>query len=809
MRTFRFAVRQLADSPGFTVVAVITLALGIGLNTAMFSVLNTFMLRPLPYLDAGRLFRLDRVSDQQANLPHKGPNYFAIEEQSREVAHIAAYLPWGYTISEPGRPAEFRTSLRVSPSFLDVLGITPALGRNFRDEEDVPGGNHVIILSDAYWRMRFGADPNVIGRSVRLGGEPVEIVGVLPANPGGGPGIFEHAAILRPMALDGEERTFNTGTMVRILGRYRPGLTPHGAQAHFEVVAARLATTPPDENVGMRLRAVSLQSTRLDNEGLAITALLIGLSGFVLLIACANLANLLVARAMARSREFAIRSALGASSSQLIRPLAAECVLVAAAGCGLALVLSGWTTSWMSRQFSGDGPLLTMPQDWRVLGFAIGAAVVTACLFGIGPAWFVSRVRVNETLKSGGRGATADPSHHRFRNVLLVSQFAIALVLLAGAAAFTRGLGQLVERETGWNPAPLVTAKISVPEGECAEAECRLRFYRRLRERLAALPGVENVSVDVELPIWGFPGPRAYAVEGQPLPQAGQEPIAVTNSVSPEYFATIGSPIVAGRGILQTDTTDSPRVVLINETMARTLFPEGNAIGRRLRPVGGTGGEEPEWAEIVGIARDVRFLSIAAPPTAFQVYKPLTQEAWGFVNATVRAKEGASTAALLEPFRRVLIELDPDVPALNLMPVPTLIAQSNQGLVTINQLLFTFAGLGLFLAAIGVYGVIARLVTQRTLEIGIRMALGASFGHVVRLVLGSGLRMTLIGAGVGLLGATALTRLLNSQFPGLATNSAVTVGVAAAALLAVSVTACYLPARRAIRVDPLVSMRAE
>lgn len=810
MSTLRFAVRQLAASPGFTAVAVTTLALGIGLNTAMFSVLNTFMLRPLPYPDSSRLFRLDRASGQQTNLPHKGPNYFAIEEQSRAVARIGSYLPWGYTVSEPGQPAEFRASLRVSPSFLDVLGITPALGRNFSAEEDVPGRNHVVILSDEYWRTRFAADPNVIGRTVRVGGEPVEIVGVLPANPAGaGPGMLEQADILRPMALDGEERTFNTGTMVRILGRYRPGVTPQGAQAHFDVLAARLAARPPDENVGMRLQAVSLQGTRLDSEGLALTALLIGLSGFVLLIACANLANLLVARAITRSREFAIRSALGASSSQLIRPLAAECLLVAAGGCGLALVLSRWTTSWMSRQFSGDGPLLTMPQDWRVLGFAIGAAVVTACLFGTAPAWFVSRVRVNETLKSGGRGATADPSHHRLRNALLVFQFALAVVLLAGAAAFTRGLSQVVERETGWHPAPLVSTKISIPEGQCAEPECRLRFYRRLRDRLAELPGVENASVDVELPIWGFPGPRAYVVEGQPLPEAGQEPIAVTNSVSPEYFATIGSPIVAGRGILQTDTADSPRVVLINQTMARTLFPEGNAIGRRLRAVGGTGGEEPEWAEIVGIARDVRFVSIAAPPTAFQVYRPLTQETWGFVSVTVRAREGAATAALLEPFRRVLMELDPDVPALGLMPVPVLIAQSNRGLVTINQLLFTFAGLGLFLAALGVYGVIARLVTERTLEIGIRMALGASFGHVVRLVLGSGVRMTLIGAGVGLLGATALTRLLNSQFPGLATNSAVTVVVAAVVLPAVCITACYLPARRATQVDPLVAMRAE
>jgi putative ABC transport system permease protein len=807
MRTLRFAVRELTASPGFTAVAVITLALGIGLNAAMFSVLNTFLLRPLPYSEQDRLFRLDRLSGQQTNLAHKGPNYFAIDEQSRSIAQLAAYLSWGYTIAEHGHPPEFRSGLRVSSSFLDVLGVRPAIGRNFRPDEDAPGRDQVAILGNAYWHSRFKADPNLVGRVLRVNGDPVEIVGVLPESVEG-PGVIG-GDVLRPLALVGEERTFNTGTLVQIVGRYRAGVTPEGAQAHFDVVAARLGARPPDENAGMRLRAVSLQSTRFDNEGVTITMLLVALSGFVLLIACANLANLLLARAISRSREFAVRSALGASPWQLIRPLGVECMLLAAAGCALAIVLSGWMTTWMSRQFSGDGPLLRMPQDWRVLGFAIGAALVTACLFGVGPAWVVSRVRVNETLKGGGRGASANPSHHRFRNALLIGQFALALVLLAGAAAFARGISQFVARDTGWNPAPLVTAKISVPQGRCSDAGCTLRFYQRLRERLASLPGVENASVDVDIPVFGFPGPRGYVVEGQPAPVPGQEPVALTNSVSPEYFKTIGGSIMAGRGILPTDTADGPRVVLINETMARTLFPDGHAIGHRLRPVGGTGGEAPKWARIVGVARDVRFFSISSPPTAFQVYQPLTQETWGFVSATVRAKAGASAAALVAGFRRVVMELDPDVPAIDLMPVPALIARSNQGLVTINQLLFGFAGLGLFLAALGIYGVIARLVTQRTLEIGIRMALGANFQHVVRLVLGSGIRMALIGAALGVLGATALTGLLNSQFPGLATNNVITVALATVVLLAVSITACYLPARRAARVDPLVAMREE
>jgi putative ABC transport system permease protein len=547
----------------------------------------------------------------------------------------------------------------------------------------------------------------------------------------------------------------------------------------------------------------------MDGEGFTITALLIGLSGFVLLIACANLANLLVARAMSRSREFAIRAALGASSSQLIRQLGVECLVLAGVGGALGIVLCGWTTTWLSRQLAGGGPGVDFAQDWRVLGFAVGAAIGTACLFGVGPAWFVSRVRVNDTLKSGARGATADRSQHRFRNALLVGQFALALMLLAGAAAFARGISQLANRMGGWNPTPLVTAKIGMPANKCADPECTFGFYRQLRDRLMAVPGVDNATIDVDLPLFGFPGPRAYVIEGQPAPRPGQEPIALTNSVSPEYFETIGSPIVAGRGILPTDALKGPRVVLINETMARTLFRDGNAIGRRLRPVEGTGGDNPEWAEIVGVARDVQFLSTAVPPTAFHVYKPLSQETWGYVSVTVRAKDGAAAASLVEPFRRVVMELDPDIPTINLMPVPAIARQSTQGFVTINQLLFAFAGLGLFLSALGVYGVIARLVTQRTLEIGIRMALGASFRDVMRLVMVSGIRMTLIGAALGLLGAAALTRLLNAQLPGLATNGAATVGLAATILLAVSVTACYVPARRATKVDPLVAMRAE
>jgi putative ABC transport system permease protein len=631
----------------------------------------------------------------------------------------------------------------------------------------------------------------------------VEIVGVLSASPEAR-GLFGYVDIFRPLGLTEEERTFRSETFFQILGRYRPGVTPVAAQAHFAVVAGRLVADRPAENAGLGLRTVPLQSTTMSDAGVTIRYLLLGLSAFVLLIACANLANLLIARAVSRSREFAVRVALGASSAQLIRPLAAECLLVAAAGGALGVQLSIWTTQWLGRQLSGDGPPLVFVVDWRVLGFAMAAAFATALFVGVAPAWLVSRVPVNETLKSGTRGSTTDPSHHRFRNALIVGQLALALVLLAGAAAFARGINQLVAREAGWNATPLLSGKI-VLRGD-NDQERTFRLSRQLREQLASLPGVESASVDIDLPLYGFgPGQRAYVIESRERPKPGHEPTAMTNGVSPEYFETVGTPIVRGRRILLSDTLESPPVVVINEIMARTLFPRGDAIGHRLGRVA----RDPQWAEIVGVARDVRFLSVTELPTMFQVYKPLSQETCGFVSATVRATSPAAAARLVQPFRRAVAEFDPDVAVLNLMPVPAFITPANRDFVTINQLLSGFAGLGLFLAALGLYGVIARLVAQRTTEIGVRMALGATFEQVLRLVLGTGFRMTLIGVGLGLLGAVALTRVLNTQLPGLATNNVVTISTAAVLLTVVSTAACYLPARRASKVDPLVAMRAE
>lgn len=799
MSSIRFAFRQLALTPGFTAVAVITLALGIGVNTAMFTVLNTFMLQPLPFPDADRLFRLDRTTEQEPQGRHRGPNFIEIERQSRGIADLAAYTVWAATLTQPGRPAEMVGMLRASARLLDVLQIRPAIGRAFRPEEDAPGRNHVVILSDPFWRSHFNADPHVVGRTLKLKGEIVEIVGVLPPEARASQ-LFDYEFI-RPLALSDEERTFQSETFFMVLGRYRPGTTAEAAQAHFDVVASRLASERPNENAGMRLQAMPPLSSAND-VGRTVVLLLLGLSGFVLLIACANLANLLISRAMSRSREFATRAALGASRLQLVRPLVLECLLIVIAGGIASWSISRWTIDWLGRQFGEASPVVFI-QDWRVVAFATAAAAATALFVAAAPGWLISRINVNDTLKAGGRSATNDPSQHRFRNILVAGQIALTLVLLAGAVGFARGLNQAMTRDMGWKPGPLLSGRLGA-SGEDEQAVWR--FHRQLRDRLAALPGVQSASVDVDLPLYPFQaGQRAYVVDGRERPEPGREPTAITNLVSPEYFETIGQPLLRGRGFLVTDTHDAPPVVIINEAMARTLFPDGDAIGRRLGRVD----RDAEWAEIVGIARDIRFPSLGAAPTRFQVYKPLGQETWGWVCATVRVADDASPAALVDPLRRAVAELDPEIPVLQLMPVATTLRMGNRDLATVTQLLSGFAALGVFLAALGLYGVVLRLVTQRTVEIGIRMALGATVGHVVRLVLSTGIRMTTAGVAIGLLGAWGLTRLLNTQLPGLATGHVVTVAAAAALLSVVALIACYLPARRAAKVDPLVAIRAE
>ena len=798
----RFAFRQLAKTPGFTVIALLTLALGIGLNTAMFNIVNSIVLQPLRFPDPDNLFRLERVNAQLQPGGHRTGNFVTLERESREFAQLVCSRQWSFTLSEPGRPAELVHGLRASAGYFNVLGLGMELGREFLPAEDAPGRDQVIVLSRAYWMSHFSGDPGILGKTVRIDGQPNEIVGVASAL-ANDPRTLDDPDFYRPLALTPEELTGREDHAFDIIGRFRPGVTAAQAATRFAAIAASLVESDPKEYEGRHLRTVSL-APELQGTGRQIVFMLIGLSGFVLLIACANLANLLLARAIARAREFAIRGALGASRAQLIRPLVAECALLAGVGGGLGVLVSTMTNDWMADQFRASGSQIDFPLDWRLLLFAFGASLVTGLLFGIVPAWVTSRVHVNDALKSGTRGSTGDRSQNRFRQVLIAGQFALALVLLSGAVIFMRGLDRFLRRDTGWNPAPMLRGILSLPAGRYPDNAHQNRFFEQVQERVSAIPGVAAAAISYEIPAFFFPTGAGFLVEGQPPPAPDQVPGSPINGVTPGYFNTLGMRLVSGRDFASSDRHESPHVIILSETMARTLFPGKDAIGRRLNYADG---RDPLPMEIVGIVEDVRFQNLGNGTASFQAYIPLSQAPWTYVALLVRASVPPST--LIESIRRAVGELDPDMAVKELTTVPAYIKRNMQQIESINHLLAGFAVLGLFLAALGIYGVIARIVAQRTNEIGIRMALGAQVGQIARLILGAGMRMVLIGTAIGLLGAVGLARFLTSAMPGLSGNNFVAVASATVVLIAVALLACWLPARRATKVDPMVALRTE
>lgn len=801
----KHAFRSLLRSPGFTAVAVLTLALGIGMNTSMFSLLNGFLLRPLSYPQADQLFRLDRVSRAQPTDLHSPANFDDIVHASSELAEFAAARGWAFTLTVPDRPADSPRSVRITANFFSVLGLRPALGRDLRADEEAPGANNVILISHRYWQSRFQGTPDIIGRTVRLDGQPVEIVGVMPEDPDM-PRILDEISLFRPIGLTTAERSSRADNSLFVIGRYRDGVTPEQAAGQFETIAARLAADFPDVNSGATFRIRSLQSTTLSGTGLTVTLLLIGLSSAVLLIACANLANLLLARAISRGREFSIRGALGASRLQLIKTVAAECLLLATFGGLAALLVSAWTTGWLSSRFgSPDNPADLSP-DVRVFAFAIGASLLTALIFGLAPAWWAARFDVADSLKSGSRSATGSPTQQRYRQVLIVAQFALALFLLAGAGYFLRGLDRLIGASMGWNPEPVIAGNVNLASSKYATAEPIIQFHAALRQKLLAEPGVENVAVSYQIPLFNPPARRNFLVAGREPPPPGEELVAFVNGVSSTFLDTVGLRLVQGRFIDATDHLTGPPVVVINQSMAHALFPDGNVLGQRL---GQTGGSEIFWAEIVGVVEDARPLNITPSPVRFHIYKPFPQEAWQWATISVRATDAARAALLVEPIRRAVASLDPDQPLQNLMTVPERIDRNFSVWQTINSLLTLFAGLGLLLAALGIYSVTARLVAQRTAEIGIRMALGAQVRDILRLILGGGIRLALAGTGLGIVGAILLSDYFAKALPTFGSGSLAPVFVAGAILAAISLLACFFPARRASRVNPVEALRAD
>jgi len=797
----RYASRSLRRAPAFTIVAVATLALGIGANAAMFSVLNTFLIRPLPYPQPDRLVRIFRTSIHSQSWPHSSANVLDYRDRNTVFDFVAPYNTLRQSMTTDGQAAEGLVGMSVTADFFPALGVPAAHGRWFTADEDKPGADQVAVLSDAFWRRRFGGDAAIIGRTLRLEGQPVTVVGVMP------PG-YEHQILWgpvdlwRPFAFTPQQRQNRGNNYLQAFARLRSGTSRVQAEQAMIVLQANL-TKETGMNRDESLRLEPLQRSTSDEVSRSAMWLAFGLSGFVLLIACANLANLQLVRTTARIREHTVRAALGASRVRLLRQSFTESGVIACAGGLAGAAVAFGVLAFVNRQLFVDLPLARVSLDVRVFAFTLGSSVLTGLMFGTVPAVLASRADVNSALSDRARGSTSG-SHATFRHALIVSEVAFALVLLTGAGLFLRGLQRFADRDPGWRVDGLVTAQLGFRGTNFQTEAQRLSFFPYFEARIRALPGVQNVAIAASQPIGGFNSSGSIVIEGQPEPAAGHYPEMFFEPVSLGYFDTLGIRLLEGRLFTTADTADRPAVAVINQTAARRFWPNESPIGKRI----GRPGPNRNWMEVVGVVNDVGFPgNLSEPYTRLESFRPLAQQPLQGMNITVRTTMAPD--ALTEPLRRLAAELMPASPLNRIRTARTLVDQNLGRTELLATLLGAFAVLGLLLAAIGIYGVTSYSVTQRTGEIGIRMALGAEARDVLQLILRKGGALVLLGVSLGAIGAVGVARLLFSLIPTLPVRDPMTPISLALILVSVAFVACYLPARRASRLDPAAALRHE
>jgi len=798
----RYSLRMLLKHKGFTTVAVLTLALGIGINTAMFSVLNTFLFRSLPYPQSERLVRVWRTSSYSQSWPHSAANFFDQHDQNTVFEKLAAYRFVGRNLTEPGQTAEHLTSLAATADFFPLLEVPPTHGRVFKPEEFEPGADNVIVLSDRFWTRRFGSDPNVVGRRIQLDGKTVEIVGVMP------PG-FEHPIlwgpvdIWQPLTFTPERKSNRGNNYLSSFARLKPGFSIKQAEQSMVALAANIAKQNPS-NEGESLRLEPLQRSMSDSIGRTVMWFTFVLAAFVLLIACVNLANLQLVRTTAHARELAVRAALGAGRWRLLRYSFTESILVALIGGIISLLIALAAVRFISARLFTELPGASVQLDYKVFGFALFCSLLTGVLFGTVPAWLASRVDVNAALRENSRGSTAGRSQHRLRHTLIVGEVAFAMVLLAAAGLFLRGLQRFINSDPGWQVDGLLTAQVSLLGEKYANEKQRVVFLTELENGLRMLPGVQHVAIGSSNLVFGFDRAGAFLIEGRPEPPPEKWPETFVESVSSDYFGTLGARLQQGRTFNAADTTDHPKVVIINETTARTFWPNESPIGRRVSSTG----PPKDFYEIVGVVNDLAFPgSLAEPYTRFEAFVPVTQAPPAYLTLVLRTSSNSETIA--NSLRNSIAGLDPDLPVYQIRTARAAADQGVGNISLLGMLLGAFATIGVILAAIGIYGVVSYTVVQRTGELGIRLALGAQVRDVLWLVVGKGAVLIVTGAFLGSLGAYVVSKLLIAVIPSLPTRDPLILPAAALALVAVGLVACYIPARRATRVDPLVALRSE
>jgi putative ABC transport system permease protein len=799
----RYAIRQLRKSPGFTVVAVVTLALGIGANTAIFSVANGVLIRDLPFQDPQRLVLLWSVGrdDNRDQLSFTDVDDY--RSQNHVFENVVAFGNWSATFTGADTPARI-PGMQVSDGYLSLMRVKPLLGRDFLPEEQIEGKDQVVLLTYGLWQDRFAGDPQIVGKQLSVNGKPYTVVGVtpkdlpmLPVTLVDGPAQFYRPAAEKH---DDKERL---SRHLRAIARLKPGVSVEQAQADLDVIHRGLAKQFPNEYSTTGVRVVKLRDDIASGLRPALLVLL-GAIGFLLLIACANVSNLLLARALARQKEIAIRSALGANRARLVRQVLTESVLLALCGGAAGILLAFWGTNVILAIGRKAIPqLAAVSLDGRVLAFTASLSLVTGLLFGLFPALRVSAITLSDTLKEGARNISA--SHDTFRKALAATEIALSLVLLAGAGLLVRSFSKLYGIDPGFRSDHLLTMDIGLPSAKYPEGTDKpLAFYRDLLGRISALPGVERAGAVNVLPLGANFDTAGTEPEGF-VHGPGETPYPERYIVTPGYFAAVGIRLVRGRLLTEADHENAPLVVLISNTAAERWWPHQDPIGRRLKVPGFDYQPQP-WRTVVGVVQDVKQAGLGAPPT-MQIYLPHAQYRNGYLTLVVRTK--SDPLALAAEVRRQVAEVDPEQAVSNIASMDQVLFDSIASRRFSAILLGTLAGLGLLLASVGVYGVISYGVSQRTREIGIRMALGAARGDVLSLVVGEGMKLLLLGVGAGAISSLLLTPVLSGLLFGVSPRDPVAFAASAVFLAAVALLACYVPARRASRIDPMVALRYE
>lgn len=798
----RFSLRMLQKHKAFTIVSVLTLALGIGVNTAMFSVLNTFLFGSLPYPHSERLVRVWRTSPHSQNWPFSVANFIDQRAQNTVFDHMAAYTYAGVTLTQSGQTAERLVSLKATADFFPLMGVAPAHGRVFKPEEFEPGVDNAIVLSDRFWTRRFGNDPNIVGRKIQLDGKTVEIVGVMP--PGfDHPMLWGTIDIWQPLTFTPEQKANRRASFLSSFARLKPGVSREQAEQSLVTLAANIHKQN-SSNEGESLRLEPLNLSMSDDIGRTIMWFTFGLAGFVLLIACVNLANLQLVRTAARARELAVRAALGAGRWRLLRHSLTESILVALIGGIISLAVAYGAIRFISVRMFSDLPGAGVQLDYKVFGFALLCSLVTGVLFGTLPAWLASRADVNLALRENSRGTSAGRSQNRTRHLLVVGEVAFALVLLAAAGLFLRGLQRFLNADPGWQVDGVVTAHLGLAGEKYASDQQRVVFLTELENRLRTLPGVQHAAIAESHPVYGYGSSNSFLIEGRPEPPPDKLPEMFFESVSSDYFQTLGARLQHGRTFNTTDTADHPKVVIINETTARNFWPNESPIGKRIISTFA----KKDFYEIVGVVNDIAFPgSLGEPYSRYEAFFPMTQFPPSYLTLVLRT--GSNTETIANSLRNSIAGLDPDLPVYRIRTARSAVDLGLGSVSLLGSLLGAFATIGVILAVIGIYGVVSYTVVQRTGELGIRMALGAQSRDVLWLVLGKGTALVGIGALLGGLGGYGVSKLLISLIPSLPTHDPLILVFAALTLVAVALLACYIPARRATRVDPLVALKSD